>query len=91
MLLSIAGTRPRNRPCLPRLGTPYARPERELCQWEVDMGRFCSWCGSVMLCFAATRTPSSHAICSHCVEELESSLAGVGLRLTKAASVASDP
>jgi len=54
------------------------------------MGRFCAWCGSVMLGFAATRTPSSHAICSGCMEELESSLAGVGLRLSKAAGVASD-
>jgi len=75
----------------PALGTADALSEGGLCHWEVDMGRFCAWCGSVMLGFAATRTPSSHAICSGCVEELESSLAGVGLRLTKAASVASDP
>lgn len=55
------------------------------------MGRFCAWCGSVMLGFAASRTQSSHAICSGCVEELESSLAGVGLRLTKTIAVATDP
>jgi hypothetical protein len=55
------------------------------------MGRFCAWCGSMMLGFNPTRTQPSHAICSGCVEELESSLAGVGLRLTKAVSVATDP
>ena len=87
MPLRIAGARPASPP---PLGTPDAPLERGLCQGEVDMGRFCAWCGSVMLGFAATRTPSSYAICSGCVEELESSLAGVGLRLSKAASVASD-
>jgi hypothetical protein len=54
------------------------------------MGRFCAWCGSLMLGFATARMQASHAICSGCVEELESSLAGVGLRLTQATSVASD-
>ena len=48
------------------------------------MGRFCAWCGSLMKCFASARPQSSHAVCSACVEELESSLAGAGLRLAKA-------
>lgn len=54
------------------------------------MGRFCAWCGSIMLGFTSARSQSSHAICSGCVEELETSLAGVGLRLTKTVTVATD-
>jgi hypothetical protein len=64
MPLRIACAQPRVRHCLPSLGTADAPLERGLCQWEVDMGRFCAWCGSVMLGFAATRTPSSYTICS---------------------------
>jgi hypothetical protein len=52
------------------------------------MGRFCAWCGSVMLGFAGSRAHVSHAICSGCVEELETTLSRVGLRLTKTPEVA---
>lgn len=53
------------------------------------MERFCPWCGSVMLGFEQTRTRSSSAICSECVEELEPMLAGVGLQLTTTATATS--
>jgi hypothetical protein len=52
------------------------------------MGRFCAWCGSVLVGLAGSPSPVSHAICSGCVEELETTLARVGLRLTKTPDVA---
>jgi hypothetical protein len=48
------------------------------------MERFCRWCGSEMLSFAGGKTQSSSSICSSCVEDLEPSLAGVGLELAQA-------
>jgi hypothetical protein len=43
-----------------------------------------------MLGLAGSRSHVSHAICSGCVEELETTLAGVGLRLTKTTAAAAE-
>jgi hypothetical protein len=61
------------------------QPERPK---EVAMGRFCAWCGSIMLGIAGSRSHVNDAICDGCVEELEATLDRVGLRLTKAPEVA---
>jgi len=52
---------------------------------EIDMGRVCAWCGTVLLGlgWGASRAPIGQAICGGCMEELESSLAGVGLKLRR--------
>ncbi|MBW2424133.1 MAG: hypothetical protein JRG86_07785 [Deltaproteobacteria bacterium] len=47
------------------------------------MGRTCEWCGSLMRAVTGSATPSSHALCSGCLEELRSALAENGLEFAQ--------
>jgi hypothetical protein len=52
---------------------------------EVDMGRVCAWCGSLLRAWGVSKAPIGQPICAGCMQELESSLAGAGLKLRKVA------
>jgi hypothetical protein len=49
------------------------------------MGTVCAWCNSILRGCATTGHRISHSICSGCLEELQSTLSGAGLRLSQSA------
>lgn len=44
------------------------------------MGKMCAWCGTVLRGFTGTAVPTNHALCSGCLEELQSALSENGLK-----------
>lgn len=48
------------------------------------MGKTCAWCGTVLRGIVGTSVPTSHALCSGCLEELQSALSQKGLKQTRA-------
>jgi len=44
------------------------------------MGRMCAWCGTVLRGSRGRGVPTAHALCSGCLEELQSALSANGLK-----------
>ncbi len=44
------------------------------------MGKTCAWCGTVLRALTGTGMATSHALCSGCLEELQTALSASGLK-----------
>jgi hypothetical protein len=47
------------------------------------MGTVCAWCNTILRGCTTSGSRISHSICPGCLEELQSTLSGAGLRLTQ--------